>query len=380
MMLKKIKKIVRLNSEIVQHLVSAAFFKSDISSFDECYQYLNTIHKDVRSGSLRGKQPKNEGVYNYDVSIIMTTYNRAHLVENCIESILSNVSKNSKYKVEYIFVNDGSKDNTEEVLEKYRNCPDVTVINQENGGLSKARNTGIDASSAKYLLFVDDDDLLIEGSVEKLLDVSRTRDYDIIEGAMVTVSKDGTQRKVRVAQVGEIQHPLGTLKGFAWGKLLRKTIFDKIIFPEQYWFEDSINSALIYGDHIKAYMIEDPVYKYFVTQGSITSSHNNPKNLDSLYISMQLLKDRKALGLPFRQENYEYFLRMTDLTYQRTRKFDTKVRYCIFKITRYLQQEYYAGFSTEKTGYLQQTEKALLEDNFQKYVRACEFNILSKFS
>lgn len=375
MMLKKIKKIVCLNSEIVQHLVSAAFFKSDISSFDECYQYLNTIHKDVRSGSLRVKQPKNEGAYRYDVSIIMTTYNRAHLVENCIESILSNVSKDSKYKVEYIFVNDGSKDNTEEVLEKYRHCPDVTVINQENGGLSKARNTGIDASSAKYLLFVDDDDLLIEGSIEKLLDVSRAGDYDIIEGAMVTVSKDGTQRKVRVAQVGEIQHPLGILKGFAWGKLLRKTIFDKIIFPEKYWFEDSINSALIYGDHIKGYVIEEPVYKYFLTEGSITSSPKSPRNIDSIYVTMQLLKDRKDLGLPFQQENYEYFLRMVNLTYQRTKKFDTKVRYCIFEINKYLRQEYYKDFKTEKRDYLKTIEESLLENNFGKYVKACELHI-----
>ncbi|MDO4793328.1 MAG: glycosyltransferase family 2 protein [Filifactor alocis] len=378
MILNKFKKAVSSNSESLQHAVSATFFRSDMFSFQECYHYLNTIHKDVRSSSLRSKPPNNEKPYKYDVSVIMTTYNRAHLVENCIESILSNVSKDSKYKVEYIFVNDGSKDNTQDVLEKYRHCPDVTLINQENGGLSKARNSGIDASSAKYLLFVDDDDLLIQGAVEKLLDVSQTGDYDIVEGTMITVSKDGTERKTKAAQVGEIQHPLGTLKGFAWGKLLRKTIFDRVIFPEKYWFEDSINSALIYGDHIKAYMIEDAVYKYFSTQGSITSSHNNPKNLDSLYISMQLLKDRKDLGLPFRQENYEYFLRMTDLTYQRTKKFDTKVKYCVFKVTRYLYEQYYIGFATEKTGYLHRIEEALLEDNFQKYVRACELAVLSK--
>lgn len=380
MVFNKVKRVAMRSAEVLEHTVPAMFFKSDMSSWEDCYRYLNGIHKDVRSSAIRNKTPDDEADYKYDVSVVMTTYNRADLVERCVKSILSNIPKNDKYKVEYIFVNDGSKDNTEEILERYRTYPNVTIINQENKGVSNARNTGIDTSKAKYILFVDDDDILAEGAVEKLLKASEKKDYDIVEGGMMRVLKDGTERKEKVSESGEIEHPLGTLKGFSCGKLLRRNIFDRIIFPEKYWFEDSINSALIYGDHIKAYMIADPVYKYFATQGSITSSHNNPKNLDSLYISMQLLKDRKELGLPFRQENYEYFLRMTDLTYQRTRKFDTKVRYCIFKITQYLQQEYYSGFSTEKTGYLQQTEEALLEDNFQKYVRACEFNILSKFS
>lgn len=222
---------------------------------------------------------------------------------------------------------------------------------------------------------MDDDDILAEGAVEKLLKASEKKDYDIVEGGMMRVLKDGTERKEKVSESGEIEHPLGTLKGFSCGKLLRRNIFDRIIFPEKYWFEDSINSALIYGDHIKGYVIEEPVYKYFLTEGSITSSPKSPRNIDSIYVTMQLLKDRKDLGLPFQQENYEYFLRMVNLTYQRTKKFDTKVRYCIFEINKYLRQEYYKDFKTEKRDYLKTIEESLLENNFRKYVKACELHV-----
>ncbi|MDO4794163.1 MAG: glycosyltransferase family 2 protein [Filifactor alocis] len=375
MVFNKVKRVVMRGAEVLEHTVPAMFFKSDMSSWEDCYRYLNDIHKDVRSSAIRNKTPDDEANYKYDVSVIMTTYNRADLVERCVKSILSNVPKDDKYKVECIFINDGSKDNTEEILNRYKAYPHVTVINQENKGVSNARNTGIDTSEARYVLFVDDDDLLMEGAVEKLLKASEKGEYDIIEGGTMRVLRDGTERKEDVVESGEIEHPLGVLKGFSWGKLLRRNIFDRIIFPEKYWFEDSINSALIHGDHIKAYIIEEPVYKYFLTEGSITSSLNSPRNIDSIYVTMQLLKDRKELNLPFKQENYEYFLRMVNLTYQRTKKFDTKVRYCIFEINKYLRQEYYKDFKTEKSDYLKTIEDSLLENNFKKYVKACELHV-----
>ncbi len=374
MILIKIKRAVIRYTKKFRRVLGALFFKSRMSSWRECYQYLNTIHQDVKSSAIRKSKGDREEAYKYDVSIIMTTYNRASLVERCIKSILSNAPRNKKYRFEYIFVNDGSKDNTAAILEKYKNYPDVKVIHQENKGVSGARNTALDVAEGRYLFSVDDDDILLEGSIEKLLKISERGEYDIVEGAMIKISQDGTEKKVKQAHIGEVEHPLGTLKGFACGRLTSKKLYDRICFPEKYWFEDSINAALIYRDTIKAYITKDIVYKYYSTETSITSSVDSPKNIDSIYVTMQLLKDRKALGLPFKQENYEYLLKMVNLTYQRTRSLDTRARYCIFEINRHLFQEYYRGFRTEATNFLKQIEKSLLENNFKKYVMACEFH------
>ncbi|MDZ8221840.1 glycosyltransferase family 2 protein [Nostoc sp. ChiVER01] len=96
-----------------------------------------------------------------NVSIIIPTYQRADLVSETIESVLAQTYTD----YEIIVVNDGSTDNTREVLAQFKDK--ITVIHQENKGLPAARNTGIIASRGRYIAFVDDDDLWIPYKLEK---------------------------------------------------------------------------------------------------------------------------------------------------------------------------------------------------------------------
>lgn len=96
-----------------------------------------------------------------NVSVIITTYQRANLVSQAIESVLAQTYTD----YEIIVVNDGSTDNTREVLARFGDK--ITVIHQENKGLSVARNTGIMAAAARYIAFLDDDDLWIPNKLEK---------------------------------------------------------------------------------------------------------------------------------------------------------------------------------------------------------------------
>ena len=90
-------------------------------------------------------------IYRPLVSVVIPTYNRAHYVTEAIESVL-----NQTYdRYEIIVVNDGSKDDTEKVLAPYQDR--VTVITQQNAGLSAARNAGIDASKGEIIALLDDD-------------------------------------------------------------------------------------------------------------------------------------------------------------------------------------------------------------------------------
>lgn len=88
-------------------------------------------------------------------SVIIPVYNGAKFIDNAIKSVFSQT--NSDW--ELIVVNDGSKDNTEDVLKKYADNDKIRIINQENGGVSVARNTGFEASKGEYIAFLDADDV-----------------------------------------------------------------------------------------------------------------------------------------------------------------------------------------------------------------------------
>lgn len=95
-------------------------------------------------------------VTNYSplVSAVIPTYNRAHFITLAVDSVLNQTYEN----YEVVVVNDGSKDNTEEVLSRYKDHPKVRIITKKNGGLSAARNTGIEAAKGELIAFLDDDD------------------------------------------------------------------------------------------------------------------------------------------------------------------------------------------------------------------------------
>lgn len=92
-----------------------------------------------------------------EVSIIVPVYNAARYLEECLDSVLAQTLQD----IEIICINDGSTDNSRNILEQYaRNDPRLKIVDQENLGVSAARNAGIDLALGKFLLFLDSDDLL----------------------------------------------------------------------------------------------------------------------------------------------------------------------------------------------------------------------------
>ena len=109
------------------------------------------------------------------VSVIIPAYNSGRFISEAIESILEQIYP----ELEVIVVNDGSTDNTEEIIRKYRNR--VRYIYQPNKGLAEARNSGIRAARGKYLQFLDADDLLLPRKIERQVDfLEKFSDFDIV--------------------------------------------------------------------------------------------------------------------------------------------------------------------------------------------------------
>lgn len=116
-------------------------------------------------------------------SIIVPIYNTELYLEKCIDSVL-----NQKYDTfELILVNDGSTDRCDEICEKYKELDNrVDAIHKQNGGVSSARNVGIDVASGEYLLFVDSDDTMCDGLLNRLNKIIQPERNDIYFGEITT--------------------------------------------------------------------------------------------------------------------------------------------------------------------------------------------------
>ena len=110
-----------------------------------------------------------------NLSIVIPVYNGEKTLERCINSFLVQI----KEDMEIILVDDGSTDRTRQILEKYRGNNQIVVRYKEHGGVSKARNEGINAALGRYISFADSDDFVGEGYIDTLLDAIKT-DCDIV--------------------------------------------------------------------------------------------------------------------------------------------------------------------------------------------------------
>ncbi len=133
------------------------------------------------------------------VSIIVPIYNAEKTLARCLTSIINQTYK----KIELILVNDGSTDSSRTICDKYRDNQSVVVIDKINGGVSSARNVGLDCATGEYILFVDSDDYLEKNMLEMIL--------PNLKGADIVFSgyyKEFTERSTEVLADGYLSNRL----------------------------------------------------------------------------------------------------------------------------------------------------------------------------
>ena len=117
--------------------------------------------------------------FKYKVSVIVPVYNVEQYIDACMESLAAQSLPMNEFEI--IFINDGSTDGSLEKCKMYEGMYDnVVVYTKENGGVGSARNVGIDKANGKYLLYLDADDVIIENTIEKVIDFF-DRVYDEVD-------------------------------------------------------------------------------------------------------------------------------------------------------------------------------------------------------
>ncbi|MDN5341375.1 MAG: hypothetical protein PWP28_250 [Oceanotoga sp.] len=114
------------------------------------------------------------------LSIIVPAYNAKKFIDRCIHSIIG-----YQYEYEIIIINDGSKDKTLEIINKYNKYDNIRIYNQENKGLSETRNRGINLAKGHYIFFLDSDDFINMENLIEMVEYARNKNLDIIEGRII---------------------------------------------------------------------------------------------------------------------------------------------------------------------------------------------------
>lgn len=239
------------------------------------------------------------------ISVIVPIYNVGKYLKECIESILR-----QKYKdFELLLVNDGSTDNSFNICKEYeKNDNRIKLISKKNGGLSDARNVGLDYATGEYVIFIDSDDYVASDLLETL--------YVEIKKVNADVAMCGYLRIDDNKSILAIDHPKynstynnkdgmlellkqGEVKTQAWAKLFRRTLFANLRFDFGKYHEDVFIMHKIFGKVKSSVTINKALYFYRDNPTSITNCAFNSKHQD--------LIDAEINRLDFIKKNYPEF-------------------------------------------------------------------------
>lgn len=245
------------------------------------------------------------------VSIIVPVYNVEEYLHECLDSIVRQTYSN----LQIIIVDDGSTDKSFEICEMYESKDSrIQVIRRKNGGLSAARNTGLEYVKGEWIEFVDSDDWIDSHFVEELMAAAKIHQADFAVCGTIVINTDENketdvweEREMVYHSSREITYSRlveGYIKDAAWNKLFKASFLEKMKFKEGYAFEDQFFTLLVLDKTKKAVSINKNYYFYRQRPGSITNAKKTPlKNyVDLLEAAVEKIK---FLDEYFPEHNYE---------------------------------------------------------------------------
>lgn len=244
------------------------------------------------------------------ISVIVPVYNVEKYVKQCIDSIL-----NQTYaSLEVILVDDGSLDHSGAICDRYAiKDPRVKVIHKVNGGLSSARNAGLEIATGTYIGFVDSDDWIAPTMYEELVHLLQLHEADIAQcGFSLTNEKGAVTRKISYrnkffanpTEVEEAFYITDDLSSVVWNKLYKATIVEGVRFKVGKNNEDVFYSCDILPRINSLVSTEVPYYYYLQRKESIMGAEFTEKKFDRLDAVEYLLQ--RCLARTPQYENWAH--------------------------------------------------------------------------
>ena len=260
-----------------------------------------------------------------DISIIVPIYNTYEYLEKCISSIINQKNHNLKYEI--ILVNDGSPDNSYKICEKFQKeyKKIIKYIYKENGGVSSARNEGLNHANSKYLLFIDSDDYLEDNLFHEF--EKNNDNFDLFVYNFNKVFN--THSKIYIPFIyGKMNydnflHLLfedDSVRGYTWNKFYKKEIVIKnnLLFDEKINYIEDLLFSFDYLQCIKLkkeniFVSKKRMYNYIQRDNSLINSSFNKNKLSAIKVYEKIYdlikKDKKSYS-----QTIKYF--MFELQYE----------------------------------------------------------------
>lgn len=232
------------------------------------------------------------------ISVIVPIYKVEEYLDRCVQSILNQTWK----EFELILVDDGSPDRCPQICDLWaKKDGRIKVIHKANGGLSDARNAGMQTASGEFVAFVDSDDWVAPDYLRILLEVMQKKDCDIVEcnvirtngedlGEVLPVEEGNSITLFQTEQALEHLIKDECFHQHVWNKLYRRSVIHGILFEKGKTNEDEFWTYQIFGNAKVVGKVEVPLYYYLQRSSGIMGEGYSLKRLDALEAKVQRQK------------------------------------------------------------------------------------------
>lgn len=208
------------------------------------------------------------------ISVIVPVYNVEKYLDKCLTSLVNQTLN----EIEIIIVNDGSTDNSINIIKKYeKKYKNIKAFNKKNGGLSDARNFGLKKATGQYIAFLDSDDYITFDMYEKMYNKAKSGNFDIVVCDLNYIFDNKTKKAFSNIKIDtyDIKKTMLDIYPAAWNKIFKKELFDYgVTFKKNVWYEDVefIYKLIPYVKSIG--VVHEHLHQYVQRQGSIMTTYD----------------------------------------------------------------------------------------------------------
>ena len=296
------------------------------------YQFLYESELDKILGQIEKYQRE---IHTELISIIVPIYNTEKYLHECLDSIINQSYTN----FEVLLINDGSTDSSGMICQEYAERDSrFRYIEKENGGVSSARNLGLERSGGAYITFIDSDDWVEFNYLEVLYTALKENDTDVAISTYKRFAQDGvfylrsyskendeflnigTRSRDSFLEIlpklGELDHSFYSISS----KLIKRKIIGNLLFDEQVSYAEDLNFFFhLYLEVESVVYVRDYTYIYRTHDASTSQNFNELKALHELEIFKRMFQQIEKMGIP----TFQYFRRLKNLVASRIVGFPT---------------------------------------------------------